>query len=115
MPNFNPKWKPTDLLTTDEVLFLIDLYTRAGGDADNVALTTDASTGAIIAASDSGDHQHYTLAEAATTTAYYAIINNGSYSADDSAFGFTVSGSALVFNSPLPSDLAATIIKLVCV
>lgn len=78
-------------------------------------LNPGGSTGAIIAATDSGDHQNYSLAKAATTTQYYAIINNGSYTTDDTAFGFSVSGTTLTFNSALPSDLAATIIKLVCV
>lgn len=35
------RWRPSDALTTDEVMFLIDLYARASGDADNVALISD--------------------------------------------------------------------------
>lgn len=73
------------------------------------------SSGSIIAAVNSGDNQSYTLAQAPTSSAYYAIINNGSYTTDDAAFPFSVTGTILTFDSPLPSDLADTIIKLICV
>lgn len=89
--------------------------TGAGTPASPLAVASVGSTGAIISATDTGDHQHYTLAQAATTSAYYVIMNNGSYTTDDTAFGFSVSGTTLTFNSALPSDLASTIIKLVCV
>lgn len=73
------------------------------------------SSGSIISATDSGDHKNYTLAQTATTSAYYVIMNNGSYTTDDTSFGFSVLGTTLTFNSTLPSDLASTIIKLICV
>lgn len=52
---------------------------------------------------------------AATSTQYYVIMNNGSYTTDDTAFPFSVTGTTLTFTSTLPNDLAATLIKLVCV
>lgn len=44
-----PRWRPSDALTTNEVLFLEDLYTRASGDADNVALISDIGSGIAVA------------------------------------------------------------------
>lgn len=73
------------------------------------------STGVIIAATNSGDGQNYNLAQSPTTSVYYIIMNNGSYTADDASFPFTVSGAVLTFASPLPSDLANTLIKLICI
>lgn len=72
-------------------------------------------TGSIIAATNTGDDQTYTLAQAPTSMNYYAIINNGSYTTDDALFPFSVTGTTLTFTSPLPNDLANTIIKLICV
>lgn len=76
---------------------------------------TTSRFGSVIAATDTGDHKNYTLARAPSTTSYYALINNGSYTTDDTAFGFSVLSSTLTFNSALPSDLASTLIKLICV
>ncbi len=76
---------------------------------------TSSSSGAVISATDSGDHQNYDLLESPTTSSFYAIINNGLYTPDDTAFPFSVTGTVLTFSSPLPDDLASTLIKLVCV
>lgn len=73
------------------------------------------STGSIIAATNSGDNQNYTLAKAPTTAQYYALINNGMYTTNDAAFGFSVAGTTMTFNSALPSQLANTQIFLICV
>lgn len=87
--------------------------TRVGGRKVISALVT--SSGSIIPATNSGDDQNYDLNQAATTSSYYAIINGGSYQADDDDFPFSVSGTLLTFDSPLPSDIANKKIKLVCV
>lgn len=71
-------------------------------------------TGSIIATTNTGDNQNYILARAATSSIFYVILNNGFYTTDDSSFGFSVSGTILTFTTALPSDLANTIIKLVC-
>ncbi len=73
------------------------------------------STGAVISATDSGDHRNYTLAVAPTTLNYYVLINNLSYSTDDLTYAFSVSGSTLTFSQALASDIAGSVIKLICV
>lgn len=92
-------------------------YLKRGGYRGGGSSTSGpvGSTGSIIAANNSGDNQHYTLNILPTTTAYYAIINNGSYTTDDAVFPFSVSGKNLTFTNALPNDLANTIIKLICV
>lgn len=71
--------------------------------------------GSIISATNTGDNKNYTLGSAPSTSSYYIIMNNGSYTTDDISFPFSVSGTTLTFTSTLPSDLAGTIIKLICV
>jgi hypothetical protein len=88
------------MLTVDEVNALIAAYSGKGS---------------IITATDSGDHQTYTLATPITTPNYYAIINNGMYTPDDPAFPFVATGTVLTFTSPLPDDLSGKLIKIVCV
>lgn len=74
------------------------------------------SSGSIIAATDSGDHKNYSLAEAPTTSSYYLIINGGIYTSDDPTYGaWSVTGSELTFSTALPADVASSVIKLVCV
>lgn len=75
------------------------------------------STGAVILATDTGDHQNFTLAETATTTQFFIIMNNSSYAPTDIAFPYSLTGAntVLTFNSPLPTDLAGSQIFLVCV
>lgn len=73
------------------------------------------STGSIISATNSGDRKNYTLAILPTSSVYFAIINNGTYTTDDPAFGFIVTGKNMIFNTALPSDIANTLIKLVCI
>lgn len=85
------------------------------GTSSNPLSTAGGSSGSIIAATDSGDHQDFNLAKTPTTASYYVIMNNGSYTTDDQSFPFSVSGTVLTFVSPLPSDLYGTLIKLVCV
>lgn len=84
------------------------------GTLDLVGEGGSGGTPAIITATNSGNDQDYTLAEAPTSTTYYVLINNLSYTSDDVSFSFTVSSTTLSFDSPLPSDLANTQIKLVC-
>lgn len=73
------------------------------------------SVGSIRSATDSGDHQNYNLSGIATSSSYFVVMNNGSYSTDDSTYPFSVTGTVLTFTSALPTDLASTKIKLVCV
>lgn len=73
------------------------------------------SAGAVISATDTGDHKNYTLSQSPTTSAYFIIMNNGSYTTNDAAFGFSVTGTTLTFTNTLPSDLASTLIVLICV
>jgi hypothetical protein len=77
--------------------------------------TSGGTAGKIISATNTGDNQHYILSDVATSEEYTAIINNGIYTVDDTNYPFTVSSLSLVFNSPLPADLAGTIIRLQCV
>lgn len=88
------------------------------GDQANITVNAtggSSSAGAVISATDSGDHQNYTLSTSPTTSSYYILMNNGIYTTDDSSFPFSVSGTTLTFTKPLPADLASTIIKLICV
>lgn len=85
------------------------------GKLDYYRSVSSSATGSIISTTNTGDNKNYTLAMAATSTQYYVIMNNGSYTTDDTAFPFSVTGTTLTFTSTLPNDLAATLIKLVCV
>jgi hypothetical protein len=73
------------------------------------------STGAYITATNTGDNQNYLLSQLPTSPNYTAIMNNGIYTVDDTNFPFTVSGLTMTFASPLPADLAGTIIRLQCI
>lgn len=92
-----------------------DATMTGNGTPSNPLSVVATSLGSIISAIDSGNHQDYNLAQSPTTSNYYSIINNGIYTTDDTAFGFSVVGTVLIFNSPLPSDIAGSIIKLVCI
>lgn len=94
------QWNAAGSLTVDEV---------------NALISAAAGKGSIISATDSGDHKTYNLASPITSNNFYAIINNGMYTPDDLSFPFTAVGSTLTFSSALPTDLASTIIKIVCV
>lgn len=80
-----------------------------------LALFSDIKPGSILTTTNDGDDQNYTLSGPPTSSSYYAIINNGSYTTGDINFPFSVTGLTLTFTSPLPSDLANTQIFLVCV
>lgn len=69
-------------------------------------------SGSIISAENSGDDQTYTLS-ATPSSERFVIMNNGSYSSDDLSFPYSIIGTTLVFDNPLPADLADTLIKVV--
>lgn len=71
--------------------------------------------GKIISLTNTGDNKTYTMSQAATTSEYLILMNNGLYSTDDNQFPFSISGTTLTFVAILPTDMASTKIKLICV
>jgi hypothetical protein len=47
-PFYTQTWSAADLLLMAEVMFIQDLYARASGDADNIALTSGGSSGLAV-------------------------------------------------------------------
>ena len=76
---------------------------------------TVAPSGSIIEATDSGDHQNFTLASALTTSAYFVSMNGGMYLQSDPSFPFSITSLTLTFTSPLPSDLSSLPINVICI
>lgn len=77
---------------------------------------TGGSGGGVVGLTDTGDHQNFTLSGAAPSTNYLLLANNAIYSTDDTALPFSVTGTTLTFtNGPIPTQLAATLMKLICV
>jgi len=71
--------------------------------------------GKIINLVNTGDNKTYTMSQVATTSEYLVLMNNGLYSTDDNQFPFSVFGTTLTFVATLPTDMALTKIKLICV
>ena len=69
----------------------------------------------IIDATNYGDDLTFVLDNAPTTSVYYVVMNNATYFEDDATFGFSITGTTLTFDSTLPTDMASTDIKLVCI
>lgn len=88
---------------------------NSGGGWGAIATGSGGTTGAVIGLTDSGDHKNYTLAKAATSTQFVLLMNNGLYPTDDANFPFAVASTTLTFTSTLPTDLAGTVMKLICV
>ena len=126
---------PSEKLTTQEIVFIQNLAFEASYDSSKVPIFgtphttgspvefgsggtlvdgTSGSTSLIIGTTNSGDNQTFALAQVPTSAKYLVVMNNGIYTSDDLAFPFSVIGSNLIFTSPLPSDLSATLIKLIC-
>lgn len=84
-------------------------------DGTTTLVTAGGSGGAIITATNSGDNKTYTLSQALTTSSYFVSMNGGSYPTDDPQFPFSIAATTLTFTTALPSDLANTNIKVICV
>src|SRR5574343_1386726 len=60
--------------------------------------------GTVIGTTNTGDDQTYTLSSEPSSQ-HFVIMNSGSYSEDDLTYPYSISGTTLLFDNPLPSDL----------